>query len=226
MHTFRQPFALADPFARWSCKCHLRGFAAQCHSRLVLNMLFTNRGVSLNCGTPKSSILIGISIKNHPFWGIPIFGNTHIFTTCRCWLCFLSLFIRLFGNHDSLPSSRTSHQFHVLEGRLCHSCNEICGNSRSNLPIEVVASVAMINQGDGQRSTRSTTRRAAQRPNLARRSRKHIWYNINITYCLYIMHVHNLQLPECTIYIYIIIVIHKHTYRQSTIKKYNVQSTV
>ena len=29
-------------------------------------------------GTPKSSILIGFSIVNHPFWGTPIFGNTHI----------------------------------------------------------------------------------------------------------------------------------------------------
>ena len=27
---------------------------------------------------PKSSILIGCSIINHPFWGTPIFGNTHI----------------------------------------------------------------------------------------------------------------------------------------------------
>ena len=35
-------------------------------------------GVSKNNGTPKSSILIGISIINHPFWGTPIFGNTHI----------------------------------------------------------------------------------------------------------------------------------------------------
>ena len=35
-------------------------------------------GVSLNGGTPKSSILIGLSIINHPFWGIPIFGNTHM----------------------------------------------------------------------------------------------------------------------------------------------------
>ena len=33
---------------------------------------------SKNSGTPKSSILIGFSIINHPFWGIPIFGNTHI----------------------------------------------------------------------------------------------------------------------------------------------------
>ena len=33
--------------------------------------------VSENSGTPKSSILIGFSIINHPFWGTPIFGNTH-----------------------------------------------------------------------------------------------------------------------------------------------------
>ena len=34
--------------------------------------------VSLNGGNPKSSILIGFSIINHPFWGTPIFGDTHI----------------------------------------------------------------------------------------------------------------------------------------------------
>ena len=37
--------------------------------------------ISQNSGTPKSSILIGISIINHPFWGTPIFGNTHISPT-------------------------------------------------------------------------------------------------------------------------------------------------
>ncbi len=35
-------------------------------------------GVSKNRGTPKSSILMGLSIINHPFWGTPIFANTHI----------------------------------------------------------------------------------------------------------------------------------------------------
>ena len=34
--------------------------------------------VSENSGTPKSSIVIGFSIINHPFWGTPIFGNTHM----------------------------------------------------------------------------------------------------------------------------------------------------
>ena len=32
-----------------------------------------------NSRTPKSSILIRFSIINHPFWGTPIFGNTHIY---------------------------------------------------------------------------------------------------------------------------------------------------
>ena len=35
-------------------------------------------GVSKNIGTPKSSILMVFSIINHPFWGTPIFGNTHV----------------------------------------------------------------------------------------------------------------------------------------------------
>ena len=44
-----------------------------------IGFLGFNQGVSKNNGTPKSSILIGFSIINHPFWGIPIFGNTHIY---------------------------------------------------------------------------------------------------------------------------------------------------
>ncbi len=35
-------------------------------------------GCFKNSGTPKSSILKGLSIINHPFWGTPIFGNTHM----------------------------------------------------------------------------------------------------------------------------------------------------
>ena len=37
-----------------------------------------NMGVSKNKGTPKSSILIGFSIINDPFWGTSIFGNAQI----------------------------------------------------------------------------------------------------------------------------------------------------
>ena len=41
--------------------------------------IYIYMGVSKNRGTPKSSILIGFSIINHPFWGTPIFGNTNIY---------------------------------------------------------------------------------------------------------------------------------------------------
>ena len=48
-----------------------RTFQNGCHG--IVDM-----GVSLNGATPKSSILIGVFIINHPFWGTPIFGSTHI----------------------------------------------------------------------------------------------------------------------------------------------------
>ena len=55
-------------------------------------------GVSKNNATPKpkSSISIGSSTINHPFWGTPIFGNPHIgipYTHPKqpFWPCFFSL---------------------------------------------------------------------------------------------------------------------------------------
>ena len=45
----------------------------------MLYFLCGDMGVSKNRGgPPKSSILIGFSIINHPFWGTPMFGNIHI----------------------------------------------------------------------------------------------------------------------------------------------------
>ena len=40
--------------------------------------LKTYLDVSENSGTPKSSILIGFSMINHPLWGTTIFGNIHL----------------------------------------------------------------------------------------------------------------------------------------------------
>ena len=51
-------------------------------------------GVSKYRGTPKSSILIGFSIINHPFWGISIFGNTHKDINKAMQLCIGSQFCR------------------------------------------------------------------------------------------------------------------------------------
>ena len=45
----------------------------------VERYIYIYMGVSENDGTPKSSILIWVSIINHPFWGTFIFGNTHIY---------------------------------------------------------------------------------------------------------------------------------------------------
>ena len=44
----------------------------------ICKNIYIYMDVSENSGTPKSSILMGFSIINHPFWGTPIFGNTHI----------------------------------------------------------------------------------------------------------------------------------------------------
>ena len=52
-------------------------------SKSISTLLYM--GVSKNSGTPKSSILIGFSMINHPFWGTTIFGNTHILEQSHPW---------------------------------------------------------------------------------------------------------------------------------------------
>ncbi len=55
------------------------GVFTACITRLhVQNHINLYMGVSKNRGTPKSFILIGFSIINHPFWSTRVFGNTHI----------------------------------------------------------------------------------------------------------------------------------------------------
>ena len=46
---------------------------SQGDSEPVIFVQWEHMGVSVNGGTPKSSILIGFSIINHPFWGTPNF---------------------------------------------------------------------------------------------------------------------------------------------------------
>ena len=49
----------------------------------------THMDVSENSGTPKSSILFHFNrvfhFFHHPFWGSPIFGNTHIYIYIHAW---------------------------------------------------------------------------------------------------------------------------------------------
>ena len=63
---------------------------------------YIDMDVSDNSGTPKSSILMGFSIINHPFWGVsPYFwGNTHISITNKYKL--LTHFVRLPVGYNNL----------------------------------------------------------------------------------------------------------------------------
>ena len=58
-------FASADDSSKYQIKTR------------ILMAFFDTWVFPKNNGTPKSSILIGFSDINHPFWGTPIFGNTH-----------------------------------------------------------------------------------------------------------------------------------------------------
>jgi len=64
---------------KWMIKIWIISKACSTKQRPAKIGVPPNRGVSKNRGTPKSSILIGFSIINHPFWGNPIFGNTHLY---------------------------------------------------------------------------------------------------------------------------------------------------
>ena len=74
--------------------------------------------VSENSGTPQSSILIGFSNINHPFWGTPIFGNTHII---RFFPRFLPSPVYHDINQNSLKNPQsTAHQLvNKVPGQPC-----------------------------------------------------------------------------------------------------------
>ena len=79
MYIYTPRTQLTDPIC-WRSTFQNQAFFF--HSKLGVNLgsRYVYMGVSKNNGTPKSSILIGFSIINHPFWGTPIFGNIHIYT--------------------------------------------------------------------------------------------------------------------------------------------------
>ena len=56
---------------------------------------------------PKSSILIAFSIINYPFWGTPIFGNTHVHSE----LCRLEKTNKTVG--QAIPWSYSLHGFYI-----------------------------------------------------------------------------------------------------------------
>ena len=51
-------------------------------------------------GTPKPSILMGLSIINHPFWGTSIYGNPYL-----GWHIYECIFLKVFFRCAMVPSS-------------------------------------------------------------------------------------------------------------------------
>ena len=71
----------------WSLRCVLSSLPFFTNTLSGVHMeVFTERGVP-----PKIIlILVGFSIINHPFWGLPISGNLHIYIyICICDMCIL-----------------------------------------------------------------------------------------------------------------------------------------
>ncbi len=61
---------------RLNPSCHPGSIAKnEQQKKSQLFKFIVHMGVSKKNGTPKSSIWIGVSIVNHPFWGTPIFGK-------------------------------------------------------------------------------------------------------------------------------------------------------
>ena len=72
-------FAISEKNFSRDCSLHTQRLTQRKPLSRTFCSTLIYMGVSKNSGIPKSSILIGFSIINHPFWGTPIFGNTHIF---------------------------------------------------------------------------------------------------------------------------------------------------
>ena len=60
---------------------------------------------------PKSSILIGSSIINHPFWGTPIFGNTHMLAPYRWYPSLKTLCFPKNWHDQNAPELKSSRFF-------------------------------------------------------------------------------------------------------------------
>ena len=109
----RQPaWHMPTSSTRWRLKVQFwLSFASKmykCNQSIEMNFCCNKMymDVSENSGTPKSSILIGFSIINHPFWGTPIFGNTHIENKNLSWIVnwWIFQFVRSFSLHIVLVS--------------------------------------------------------------------------------------------------------------------------
>ena len=99
-------------------------------------LMATHTDVSENNGTPKSSIFIGFSIINHPFWGTTILGNTHIFRTAN-----LPIFHRVFGG----PKASMKNQISVTNQQNTFKNNTWHGVLKSHwIEVSILATIGWL----------------------------------------------------------------------------------
>ena len=107
-----------------------------CRLRLLLSTSSTwRRCVSENRGTPKSSILIRFFIINHPFWGMPIFGNI-MKNPCVGYMLYIdniyiymSLYVRNTYTHRIIYTLTGTYNDHQIYSRTFVSCKCEAGHS-------------------------------------------------------------------------------------------------
>ena len=78
----RDDFLLQNSGTYWIKGLRFRDFPQPSDHHRLLRDLYAGHGVSINGGTPKSSILMGLPLINHPFGGITINGNPHMLWQC------------------------------------------------------------------------------------------------------------------------------------------------
>ena len=76
---------------------------------------------------PKSSILIGFSIINHPFWGTPIFGNTQI-KNCMQLFFFKTWLSKPYGFFHTENSSNPNLRWRWKATGNVNCCGEVMGS--------------------------------------------------------------------------------------------------
>ena len=123
------------PWGHHSCQSQPQVFKNY-HQELWTNHM----GVSKNRGTPKSSILIGVSIINHPFWGTLIFGNTDLWhPLVASWVDSCQAL-----HHDESARGPQSEIYSKILFQLKSANNGIQEKQDSKPPSNVVSQVVSI----------------------------------------------------------------------------------
>ena len=81
---------------------------------------------SINGGNPKSSILIGCSIPNHPFGDTSVYGNTHVCVYIYIYIRIYSIIQYIYSTCENMLSLKNAiHNYHSVSTciNLSYNCS-------------------------------------------------------------------------------------------------------